>query len=395
MNEENGLPRGWVWTRLESLTDRIGDVDHKMPPAVAQGIPYISTKNFCGEDEIDFNAAKRISREDYIALSRKIKPEGGDILLSRYGTVGEVRKVSTDAEFQASYSIAIIKTLSQPNLTNYLVYALRSEVVQAQIRRDIRATAQPDLGLEYIRRFEIPLAPFPEQQRIVAAIEQQFSRLDAGVAALRRARAKLKRYRAAVLKAAVKGKLTEAWRAEHPTTEPASQLLERILAERRAKWEADLRAKGKDPAKVRYVEPAKPDVEGLPELPEGWCWATVEQISQIQGGIQKQPSRSPRKNAFPYLRVANVLRGRLDLSVVEKMELFGNELDTLRLQVGDMLIVEGNGSRTEIGRSALWNGAIEDCVHQNHIIRVRLTYRSLIFTGVLKNPHTVSYRWWV
>ena len=119
----------------------------------------------------------------------------------------------------------------------------------------------------------IPLAPINEQHRIVAAIEQQFTRLDASVAALQRAKTKLKRYRAAILKAAVEGKLTEGWRAEHPITEPASILLERILKERRAKWEADLRAKGKDPAKVRYVEPVGPDVESLPELPEGWGWA--------------------------------------------------------------------------------------------------------------------------
>src|SRR5947199_5269398 len=113
---------------------------------------------------------------------------------------------------------------------------------------------------------------------MVAAIEQQFTRLDAGLAALQRAKLKLKRYRAAVLKAAVEGKLTEAWRAEHPTIEPASRLLERILKERRAKWEADLRAKRKDPSKVGYVEPAAPDVEALPELPEGWCWASFTQI---------------------------------------------------------------------------------------------------------------------
>src|SRR5947199_10136650 len=119
---------------------------------------------------------------------------------------------------------------------------------------------------------------------MVAAIEQQFTRLDAGLAALQRAKLKLKRYRAVVLKAAVEGKLTEAWRAEHPTTEPASMLLERILKERRTKWETVLRAKGKDPAKVKYVEPAKPDLEGLPGLPEGWCWTILCNVGHWSGG---------------------------------------------------------------------------------------------------------------
>jgi hypothetical protein len=69
--------------------------------------------------------------------------------------------------------------------------------------------------------------------------------------------------------------------------------------------------------------------------------------------------------------VANVHRDRLDLSEVHQIELFGDELNKLRLQPADLLIVEGNGSKTEIGRCALWDGSIEDCVHQNHIIRVR------------------------
>ncbi len=77
----------------------------------------------------------------------------------------------------------------------------------------------------------IALPPLAEQRRIVAAIEEQFTRLDAGVAALKSARARLKQYRAAVLKAAVEGELTKAWRKAHPNTEPASELLARLLIE--------------------------------------------------------------------------------------------------------------------------------------------------------------------
>ena len=90
-----------------------------------------------------------------------------------------------------------------------------------------------------LRRFIVPIAPANEQRRIVSKIDELFSDLDAGVAALERAKANLKRYRAAVLKAAVEGKLTEQWRAEHPPKETAPQLLERILKERRRKWEAE------------------------------------------------------------------------------------------------------------------------------------------------------------
>ena len=107
-------------------------------------------------------------------------------------------------------------------------------------------------------------------------------------------------------------------------------------------------------------------------LPPGWRWTTLGQIASIEGGIQKQPKRAPKDNAFPFLRVANVMRGKLDLAEVHRIELFGGELNRLRLESGDLLIVEGNGSPSEIGRLAIWDGSIKDCVHQNHIIRARI-----------------------
>lgn len=107
------------------------------------------------------------------------------------------------------------------------------------------------------------------------------------------------------------------------------------------------------------------------ELPSGWASATVDEVAAVQGGIQKQPNRRPAQNPFPFLRVANVMRGRLDLGEVHEIELFDGEIDRLALQTGDLLVVEGNGSSSEIGRAALWKGEIDPCVHQNHLIRVR------------------------
>jgi type I restriction enzyme S subunit len=94
-------------------------------------------------------------------------------------------------------------------------------------------------------------------------------------------------------------------------------------------------------------------------------------VTEIQGGIQKQPKRAPKENAYPFLRVANVTKVGLVLDDVHFVELFDGELSRLRLQTGDLLVVEGNGSASQIGRAALWDGSIDDCVHQNHLIRVR------------------------
>lgn len=97
----------------------------------------------------------------------------------------------------------------------------------------------------------------------------------------------------------------------------------------------------------------------------------LAEVANIQGGIQKQPKRAPRDNAYPFLRVANVTARGLELGEVHRVELFGNELDRLRLIEGDLLVVEGNGSPAQIGRAVTWDGSIADCVHQNHLIRVR------------------------
>lgn len=172
---EDAVPEGWTAATLNQLALQIADVDHKMPRAVDHGIPYVSTRDFIDEDTIDFDGAKRISLEDFEALSRKVKPARGDLLLSRYGTVGEVRAVETDAAFQASYSVAIIKPVRGFDLADYLNIALRSDAVRAQIKRDVRATAQPDLGLAHIREFVVPFPPASEQRRIVAEVDRRLS----------------------------------------------------------------------------------------------------------------------------------------------------------------------------------------------------------------------------
>lgn len=106
-------------------------------------------------------------------------------------------------------------------------------------------------------------------------------------------------------------------------------------------------------------------------LPEDWVWLRIADVFQVAGGIQKTPQRAPRNNAYPYLGVGNVYRGRLDLTNVKKFELESGELERRRLESGDVLIIEGNGSFNEIGRCAKWGGEIKDCVHQNHVIRCR------------------------
>jgi restriction endonuclease S subunit len=96
---------------LERLTSYIGDMNHEMPKGAENGIPFISPKDFTSDGKVDFVGAKRISQDDFLRLSEKCRPEKGDILMARYGTIGAARLVETDEPFLASYSIAIIRPL--------------------------------------------------------------------------------------------------------------------------------------------------------------------------------------------------------------------------------------------------------------------------------------------
>ena len=129
----------------------------------------------------------------------------------------------------------------------------------------------------------IPIAPINEQILIAFKIEELFSRLDAGVEALRRAKAQLQRYRQSVLQAAVEGRLTAEWRAAHPEVEPAEKLLAQISEERqyfsRHTERSKIPVKGERKKRYKCRNPVLPNFGDLPELPENWTWATIDQIS--------------------------------------------------------------------------------------------------------------------
>jgi len=227
----------------------------------------------------------------------------------------------------------------RPFLKSYLL----SRYVE--LRRQAAGGMQPNLNLGIVKRIPVPLAPLGEQHRITSKLDELFSDLDAGVAALERAKANLKRYRAAVLKAAVEGRLTEQWRADNPDVEPASKLLERILQERRKKWEEEqlrkYEEKGKEPLKNwkdKYKDPDPVDATTLPSLPEAWCWASVKQIGRVQLGRQRSPKHHNGPHMRPYLRVANVFEDRIDISDVMEMNFTPDEFERYRLSFGDILL---------------------------------------------------------
>jgi type I restriction enzyme S subunit len=266
---------------------------------------------------------------------------------------------------------------------DYLRYYFVRSAYRQEARRNMQgAVGQQRVPPDFIRDSIIPIAPAAEQKRIVSKIDELFSRIDEGERALERVQKLVERYHQSVLKAAVTGELTRDWREKNKDKpESGEALLARILKARREAWERaeleKMKAKGISPAndkwKQKYEEPSPPDTTDLPELPDGWTWASIDQVGLVSGGLTKNQKRGEHELRRPYLRVANVYANRLELDDVHEIGVRESELDRVLLKKADVLVVEGNGSIEQIGRVALWDGSIEGCVHQNHLIKVRCT----------------------
>ncbi len=242
----------------------------------------------------------------------------------------------------------------------------------------VTGTTRLKLNQRAMRRIPIWLAPQKEQRRIAERLEAIITDLDSVVDNLRRVQAQLKRYRQAVLKYAVEGKLTAEWRERHKgEIEPADLLLKRILAERRAKWEeqelAKMKAKGKIPKddkwKKKYKEPKVPDTDGLPELPDGWVWTNVTTVAElIQYGTSEKAGQSPE--GIIVLRMGNIQDGDLNYDVLKYLPADWVQTEEFVLGPGDVLFNRTNSAEL-VGKTAVYKDHHPQAVFASYLIRVR------------------------
>ena len=247
----------------------------------------------------------------------------GDLLCIRVnGSKGLVgRMVPFTSAHAWAYCDHFIRLRPAPEKADfrYLAYFLNSAPVRRILELDMVSSAgQLTVSQGTVLKLGVPLLPMDRQREVVAEIEKQFSRLDEAVANLQRVKANLKRHRASTLKAATDGTLIG------------------------------------DPGK------------------SGWRDALIGEVGQVISGLTKNPKREALPRKMPYLRVANVYANELRLDQIEYIGVAEKEVEKLLVRRGDLLVVEGNGSPDQIGRVALWDSSIPDCVHQNHLIKVRL-----------------------
>jgi type I restriction enzyme S subunit len=278
-------------------------------------IPWVSPKDM--KVAVIHDTIDHITELAVEESSARLIPPNSILFVTRSGILEHTFPVAQSAVPVTVNQDIKALTPAEPLNPGYIAWGARAfeyEILQ-RCSKDGTTVASVDTTL--LQAFPLPVAPVPEQHRIVEAIESYLTRLDDTTATLERLQRNLKRYRASVLKAAVEGRLVpseaELARMERREYEPASVLLERILAERRRRWEeaelAKLKAKGKAPKndkwKAKYVEPAGPVTSELPELPEGWCWATIEQVSSlVTDGDHNPPKRTDE--GVPHLTAKSV-----------------------------------------------------------------------------------------
>ena len=163
------IPDDWEVKKLEEICYQIGDIDHKMPASVSNGIPYLMTGDFIGENEFNFADSKKISLADYNSLSKKIKPELNDVIFARYASIGAVRFIETIKPFLVSYSCAILK-IKDSYEKKFVFYSFFSNILKNQEELAINTGTQANIGIESLKNFLLPIPPLAEQQRIAKAL---------------------------------------------------------------------------------------------------------------------------------------------------------------------------------------------------------------------------------
>ena len=318
--------------------------------------PRVIRLNNIGDTE--FVDAKAHISEEHFATLQKHRVFPGDVVIAALGEDPPRSCIVPDHLGHAIVKADCIRFKAGPRiLPKFLNYVLNAPDLRRHAKAIVHGVGRPRLNLGEIKSLPIPIPPIPEQHRIVAEIEKQFTRLDAGVAALKRVQANLKRYRAAVLKAACEGKLvpteSELRRTadyadiankkmrpsasssksavKTPPFESGEQLLQRILTERRQNWQG----------RGQYKDPEPPDATEPSSLPEGWICVSVETVGFVQLGRQRAPKHHTGPNMRPYLRVANVYEDRIDLSDVKEMNFTQEEFEVFRLKPNDILLNEG------------------------------------------------------
>ncbi len=325
----SALPEGWEVKTLGEVTDIFKggtpkrNVERYFHGNIAWAIPTDITR-LNGALYID-DTETHISEEALGKSSARLLPAGTVLLTSR-ATIGKVAITKVPIATNQGFANFLCK---EEIVNVFLAYYLRS-ITDLLISLG-RGTTFLEVTKQTLLNVEIPLPPLPEQHRIVAKIEELFTKLDAGINELHNAQSQLKRYRQSVLKAAFEGKLTEAWRAEHQDE----------------------------------IEPATV-IEG--DLPDGWTWVTAGKIAQkIHYGYTESATNDPIGPKF--LRITDIQNNSVNWDSVPYCRIDEGKQQQYLLKENDLVFARTGAT---VGKSFLIQGSIPDAVFASYLIRIVL-----------------------
>ena len=168
------IPNNWSWCRLSYILTKLSDGTHSTPKYVSRGVPFLSVKDI-SSGKINFANCKYISENEHKELYKRCDPEFGDILLTKVGTTGIPVIVDTERQFSLFVSVALLKFNKDYIFNKYLLYAIRSPLVQGQAGNNTKGVGNKNWVIRDIARTLLPIPPLAEQQRIVAKIEQSLA----------------------------------------------------------------------------------------------------------------------------------------------------------------------------------------------------------------------------
>ncbi|AIX82973.1 restriction endonuclease subunit S [Klebsiella pneumoniae] len=392
------LPVGWEWVRLEDVTDNI-HYGYTASADVTKKVKLLRITDI-QDDKVIWRNVPGCEIKDSDIEQYQLQPN--DIVIARTGgTVGKSYLVD-DLQYIAVFASYLIR-LKYIKFTNanYTKIFLGSQLYWLQLYNGVTGTGQPNVNGNTLKKMFFPLPPSSEQNKICSRVQtllnlceqleqhslisldahqqlvetllttltdsqnadelaENWARISEHFDTLFTTEASIDALKQTILQLAVMGKLVP----QDPNDEPASELLKRIAQEK-----AQLVKDGK----IKKQKPLPPiSDEEIPfELPEGWKWCLFEDVVDIQSGITKGRNLVNRKLiTIPYLRVANVQRGYLDLSEVKEIDIPEEEQDKYHVIKGDLLITEG-GDWDTVGRTTVW------ChewyiANQNHVFKGRI-----------------------
>ena len=356
------IPDHWRWSTMGEVASVVGGSTPKTDRLEYFGgdIPWITPA------DLSKYTAKKISRGVRNITQTGLDNSGArllpanTVLFSCRAPIGCVAIAANPVATNQGFKSFVLGDKVTPDFVYY--YLQRAKPLAVSLAS---GTTFLEISGKNAARLPIPVPPLDEQQRIVAEIEKQFTRWEAGVASLKRVQAALKRYRASVLKAACEGRLVpteaELARRESRPYEPATTLLACILEERRSHWFG----------RGRYEEPATLDTTKLYQLPDGWTWAAVEQLitQPLCNGISIKGSDSPP--GVRALRLSAMSNSGFDYSEARFLPLADADVDDLWIQPGDFFMSRGNGSLHLVGRGTSAQQPSEPTIFPDTMIRLR------------------------